>query len=180
MLRGTAMASAFGLAAVLIVLLLGQWLLGTLFGPEFVAAYPVLLVLIGVPLLGMVSFPLTPMLYALDRPDAPLKARAVGTVVYLAIVAPLCWRFDTAGAASALVIGNAHHRRLDGGPAAQRIPQGPRPMSELRASGCCSAPAPATITRRWRWPRRSACRSRRGLSPTTRCRRSASGCRRRR
>ena len=47
-----------------------------------------------------------PMLYALDRPDAPLKARAVGTVVYLAIVAPLCWRFDTDGAASAFVIGN--------------------------------------------------------------------------
>ena len=106
MLRGTAMASAFGVAAVLIVLLLGQWLLATLFGPDFVAAYPVLLVLVGVPLLWMVGFPLTPMLYALDRPDAPLKARAVGTVVYLAIVAPLCWRFDVAGAAAALLIGN--------------------------------------------------------------------------
>jgi O-antigen/teichoic acid export membrane protein len=46
------------------------------------------------------------MLYALDRPDVPLKARAVGTVVYLAIVAPLCWRFEVAGAASALLIGN--------------------------------------------------------------------------
>ena len=106
MLRGTAMASAFGIAAVLTVLLLGQWILSTLFGPEFVPAYPVLLVLIGIPLLWMVGFPLMPMLYALDRPDAPLKARAVGTVVYLAIVAPLCWRFDVAGAASALLIGN--------------------------------------------------------------------------
>jgi len=106
MLRGTAMASAFGIAAVLIVLLLGQWILGTLFGPEFIPAYPVLLVLIGIPLLWMVGFPLMPMLYALDRADAPLKARAVGTVVYLAIIAPLCWRFDTAGAASALLIGN--------------------------------------------------------------------------
>ena len=106
MLRGTAMASAFGIAAVLIVVLLGQWLLGTLFGPDFVAAYPVLLVLVGIPLLWMLGFPLTPMLYALDRPDAPLKARAVGTVVYLAIIAPLCWRFDVAGAASAMLIGN--------------------------------------------------------------------------
>jgi O-antigen/teichoic acid export membrane protein len=106
MLRGTAMASAFGIAAVLLVLLLGRWLLGTVFGPEFIPAYPVLLVLIGIPLLWMVGFPLMPMLYALDRPDAPLKARAFGTVVYLAIVAPLCWRFDTVGAASALLIGN--------------------------------------------------------------------------
>jgi O-antigen/teichoic acid export membrane protein len=106
MLRGTAMVTAFGIAAVLIVLLLGQWLLATLFGPDFVPAYPVLLVLIGIPLLWTIGFPVMPMLYALDRPDAPLKARAVGTVVYLAIVAPLCWRFDTAGAASALLIGN--------------------------------------------------------------------------
>ena len=106
MLRGTVMSSALGLAGVLIVLLLGQWILGTLFGPDFVAAYPVLLVLIGIPLLWMVGFPLTPMLYALDRPDAPLKARAVGTVVYLCIIAPLCWRFGTAGAAGALLIGN--------------------------------------------------------------------------
>lgn len=106
MVRGTAMASAFGIAGVLIVLLLGQWILGTLFGPDFVAAYPVLLVLIGIPLLWTLGFPLIPMLYALDRPDAPLKARAVGTVVYLAIIAPLCWRFDVAGAAGALLIGN--------------------------------------------------------------------------
>ena len=106
MLRGTAMASAFGIAAVLIVLLIGKWLLATLFGADFVPAYPVLLVLVGVPLLWMVGFPLTPMLYALDRADAPLKARAVGTVVYLAIVAPLSWRFDVAGAAVALLIGN--------------------------------------------------------------------------
>ena len=65
-----------------------------------------LLVLVGIPLLWMLGFPLTPMLYALDRPDAPLKARAVGTVVYLAIIAPLCWRYDVAGAASAMLIGN--------------------------------------------------------------------------
>ena len=106
MLRGTVMACAFGIIAALLVLFLGKWLLGTLFGPDFIAAYPVLLVLIGVPLLWMLGFPLTPMLYALDRPDAPLKARAVGTVVYLAIIAPLSWRFDAPGAAAAILIGN--------------------------------------------------------------------------
>ena len=47
------------------------------------------------------------MLYALDRPDAPLKARLVGTIVYFAIIAPLCWRFGVIGAATAFVLGYA-------------------------------------------------------------------------
>jgi len=106
MLRGTVMASIFSIAAVALVVVIGKWLLGTLFGPDFVPAYPVLLILIGIPLLQMVGFPLVPMLYALDRPDSPLKARAIGTVLYLAIVAPLCWRYDVGGAAIALLIGN--------------------------------------------------------------------------
>jgi len=96
----------FSIAAVALVVVIGKWLLGTLFGPDFVPAYPVLLILIGIPLLQMVGFPLVPMLYALDRPDSPLKARAIGTVLYLAIVAPLCWRYDVGGAAIALLIGN--------------------------------------------------------------------------
>ncbi len=53
----------------------------------------------------MVSFPFEPMLYALDRSDAPLKARIAGTIVYFAIVAPLSWRFGVQGAAAAFVIG---------------------------------------------------------------------------
>jgi O-antigen/teichoic acid export membrane protein len=47
------------------------------------------------------------MLYALDRPDAPLKARLVGTFVYFALIAPLCWRFGVIGAASAFVLAYA-------------------------------------------------------------------------
>jgi O-antigen/teichoic acid export membrane protein len=58
-----------------------------------------------VPLLGMLSFPIPSMLYALDRPDAPLKARLIGTICYLASVAPLTWQFGLTGAAAAFVIG---------------------------------------------------------------------------
>jgi len=107
MLRGTALALAAGLAAVLVILLAGRWLLDVLFGSEFVPAYPILLVLILVPVLGMISFPLPPMLYALDRPDGPLKARLWGTVAYFVIVAPLAWQFGALGAAAAYVIGYA-------------------------------------------------------------------------
>jgi len=107
MLRAILLACAFGAVAVLIIVLGGRLLLDTLFGAEFVAAYEVLLVIIAAPLLAMLSFPLPSMLYALDRPDATLKARLAGTLAYFAIVAPLATRFDTVGAAAALVLGNA-------------------------------------------------------------------------
>jgi O-antigen/teichoic acid export membrane protein len=107
MLRGTALAGAFGLTAVLLLVIGGRPLIGTLFGHQFVGVYPVLLIMVGVPLLAMLSFPLPAMLYALNRPGAPLTARIAGTLVYFVIVAPLCWRFDVLGAAMAMVIGHA-------------------------------------------------------------------------
>jgi O-antigen/teichoic acid export membrane protein len=105
MLRGAALAVSVGLIVAAILVLGGRALVETIFGEEFVPAYPVLMVLIIAPLLGMVSFPLPSMLYALDRPDGPLRARLVGMATYLAIVAPLAWRFGLLGAAGAFVIG---------------------------------------------------------------------------
>ena len=104
MLRGTVLATSVGLLTALVLLLGGRWMVDAIFGSEFLPAYPVLLVLIIVPVLAMVSFPLAPMLYALDRADAPLKARFAAVALYFAIVAPLAWRFDVAGAATAFVI----------------------------------------------------------------------------
>jgi O-antigen/teichoic acid export membrane protein len=107
MARGTALAGAFGVAAVLFLVIGGRPLIGALFGAQFLGVYPVLLIMVGVPLLAILSFPLSPMLYALDKPGAPLKARIIGVALYFAIVAPLCWRFDVQGAAMAIVIGHA-------------------------------------------------------------------------
>ena len=59
------------------------------------------------PVIGIFSFPLPSMLLALDRPDAPLKARLVGSIVYFALIAPLCLRFGVTGAAAAFVAGYA-------------------------------------------------------------------------
>lgn len=105
MWRVTVLASSVGVLAILILLAGGRPLIDALFGSEFVPAYRVLLVLIIAPLLAMLSFPLTPMLYALDRPDGPFKAHLFGTILYFAIVAPLSWRFGITGAATAFVIG---------------------------------------------------------------------------
>lgn len=107
MLRGTALAGAVGLSAILLLLLVGKPLITLLFGEEFIGAYPIILVLIIAPLLAVVSFPLPSMLYALDRPDAPLKARLIGTIIFFLIIAPLSWTFGVIGAAMAFVIGMA-------------------------------------------------------------------------
>jgi O-antigen/teichoic acid export membrane protein len=105
MMRGTALAAVFALVSVVFVTLAGAPLLSGLFGHDFIGAYPILLILLIVPLLGIVSFPLPSMLLALDRPDGPLKARLVGTLIYFAIVAPLTWHFGVKGAAAAFVTG---------------------------------------------------------------------------
>ena len=107
LLRTSALATAIALVAILILLIGGKPLISLIFGKQFLGAYSALLVLMVVPLLGVLSFPMAPMLYALDRPDAPLIARIAGTLGYFAIVAPLCWRFGLVGAAIAYAIGNA-------------------------------------------------------------------------
>lgn len=107
MLRGMALAAMFGIFAVFLVAIAGEELIRLIFGEQFAGAYPALIVLIIAPLLAMISFPMPPMLYALHRDQAPLVARLVGTVLYLAVVAPLAWRFGLAGAAGAFVLGTA-------------------------------------------------------------------------
>lgn len=107
MLRGTALAAGVALVAILVMLLGGKPIISLLFGKAFLGAYDALIVLMVVPFLAVFSFPLPPMLYALDRPDAPLTARVVGTLAYFLIIAPMCWQFGVEGAAIAFVVGNA-------------------------------------------------------------------------
>ncbi|MGE5563343.1 MAG: lipopolysaccharide biosynthesis protein [Bacillota bacterium] len=126
MLRGTALASAFALVAILILLVGGKPLVSVLFGKDFLGAYDALVILMVIPFLSVLSFPLPPMLYALDRADAPLKARLFGTILFFALIAPLCWNFGVSGAAAAFVVGNlgtvgtmmcqlrSEHRRVRG------------------------------------------------------------------
>jgi O-antigen/teichoic acid export membrane protein len=106
MLRGTALASALALLAILILLIGGRPMVSFLFGKEFLGAYDALIILMVVPFMRVFSFPLPAMLYALDRPDGPLKARLVGTILFFLIIAPLSWRFGVNGAAAAFVVGN--------------------------------------------------------------------------
>ena len=105
MIRATAVSTAIGIAMVLFTLLFGQWLLRVAFGPEFVGAYGVLLVMLGVPLVAMISFPLPAMLYTVGRNNTPLFANLAGVVAYVATIFPLVDRFDLVGAGAAFLIG---------------------------------------------------------------------------
>jgi O-antigen/teichoic acid export membrane protein len=106
MIRGTVLAGAVAGLVTLVLIAGGKPVVGFIFGKEFLGAYDALLILMVVPFLTVISFPLPPMLYALDRSDAPLKARLAGLVLYFVAIAPLSWRFGVNGAAMAFVVGN--------------------------------------------------------------------------
>jgi O-antigen/teichoic acid export membrane protein len=106
MLRGTVAASGLALLAILILLLGGKPIVSFLFGKQFLGAYDALLILMIIPFISVFSFPLPPMLYALDRPDAPVTARVVGSAVFFLSIAPLSLSWGVVGAAIALVLGN--------------------------------------------------------------------------
>ena len=106
MLRGTAIASGLAITAILILLVGGKEIVSVLFGTEFLGAYDALLILMIIPFISVFSFPLPPMLLALDRPDAPVTARLAGSAVFFLSIAPLCWQMGVVGAAISLVLGN--------------------------------------------------------------------------
>jgi O-antigen/teichoic acid export membrane protein len=107
MLRGTVLASGIALLGIALLLVGGRPLMSLLFGKAFLGAYAPLVVLMLVPFLGVFSFPLTPMLYALGRSDGPLKAKLLGSAVFFGSIAPLSWRFGVVGAAVSFVLGSA-------------------------------------------------------------------------
>ena len=106
MLRVIVLASGFALFAIGLLLIGGRPLMALVFGKAFVGAYVPLVILMLIPFLGIFSFPLQPMLYALGRSDAPLKAKLIGSAVFFGSIAPLCWAWGVVGAAIALVLGN--------------------------------------------------------------------------
>lgn len=107
MLRGSVLIGGVALLAILVLLLGGKPLMGLLFGKAFLGAYGPLMILMAIPFIGIFSFPLSPMLYALGRSDGPLKATLLGSLIFFVTIAPLSWALNVAGAAIALVLANA-------------------------------------------------------------------------
>ncbi len=106
MKRAMVASAIFGGLAIILMTVGGKPLLGSAFGKEFVPAYSALLIMLGVPLLTIVSFPLPSTLYALDRPDVPLKARIFATLGYFATIGPLAHYAGLRGAAFGFLLAN--------------------------------------------------------------------------
>jgi len=77
-----------------------------LFGKAFLGAYAPLMVLMLVPILGVFSFPLAPMLYALGKAGGPLRAKLFASIVFFVSLGPLALTFGVIGAAIAFVLAN--------------------------------------------------------------------------
>ena len=107
MLRGSVLIGGVALLAILVLLLCGKPLMVLLFGKAFLGAYGPLMILMAISFIGIFSFALSPMLYALGRSDGPLKAKLLGSLIFFATIAPLSWALNVAGAAIALVLGHA-------------------------------------------------------------------------
>jgi O-antigen/teichoic acid export membrane protein len=107
MLRGTAVVSAIALLAIVLLVFGGKPLMGLIFGKAFLGAYAPLVILTAIPFIGIFSFPLSPMLYALGRSDGPLKAKLFGSAAFFLTIAPLSWSLGVVGAAIALLLANA-------------------------------------------------------------------------
>lgn len=138
MLRGTALISLIALIAIAGLLIGGKPLMGLLFGKDYLGAYAPLVILMAVPFIGIFSFPLSPMLYALGRSDAPLKAKLLASAAFFITIVPLALSLDIIGAAISLVIGNVvnagammlqlrrEHGRVRGGASLQAANAGDR------------------------------------------------------
>jgi O-antigen/teichoic acid export membrane protein len=106
MLRASVLIGGVALVAILVLFLGGKPLISLLFGEKFLGAYAPLMILMAVPFIGIFSFALLPMLYALGQSNGPLKAKLLGSVIFFLTIAPLSLTMDVAGAALALVLGN--------------------------------------------------------------------------
>jgi O-antigen/teichoic acid export membrane protein len=106
MLRSSVLIGAVALFAIIVLLLGGKPLIGLLFGTQFLGAYTPLIILMAIPFIGIFSFALLPMLYALGQSKGPLRAKLLGSVIFFLTIAPLSLAMNVAGAALALVLGN--------------------------------------------------------------------------
>ncbi|HKX92064.1 MAG TPA: lipopolysaccharide biosynthesis protein [Sphingomicrobium sp.] len=107
MVRSAALATGIAAIGVLILVVGGKPLIHLLFGKDFLDAYEPLMVLMLVPVLGVLSFPLTPMLYALGKSGGPLRAKLIASAVFFLSLAPLSWQFGVVGAAVAFVLATS-------------------------------------------------------------------------
>ncbi len=102
--RAGLMAGGAAALLYLIVLLAGETIIGALFGQEFVAATPVLSLLVLATAVSVTVFAAEPVLYALGRPDVLLKMSVLVNGALFALMAWMLREMGLIGAGWASVI----------------------------------------------------------------------------
>lgn len=130
MLRTMALGTMVALLAWVLIGLVGERLLALVFGPEFTPAAPLLTVLLMLPVIATLAFPLPAMFYSLGKPGGPLVANISGAMVFVGSLPALTTAHGLVGAGAALVLGRLcsflvmsvqlaflyrHHRSTKGG-----------------------------------------------------------------
>lgn len=105
MLRTMVLGSLVALLAGLLIGFLGERVLTLIFGPEFAPAAPLLMVLVVLPVIATMAFPLPAMFYSLGKPGGPLIANIAGALVFVFSLPLLTASLGLVGAGLALVAG---------------------------------------------------------------------------
>ncbi len=97
-----ATATALGLFSLLVVA--GEWLIGAIVGAEFTTSYPTMLALAAAGLLGVLVFPLEPLLISVGRIREVLVSRAIAMAAYLCALHSFVLAHGLIGAGMAALI----------------------------------------------------------------------------
>ncbi|MEO1396813.1 MAG: oligosaccharide flippase family protein [Cyanobacteria bacterium J06634_5] len=107
-LKTSKISLGVGLITYLVVIFTGKIVLFYGFGTEFVAAYSVLLLLVGAEVFTMGSCSLEPALYALGRPSLCLRVNAIAIIgIYIPSLIILTQHFGSLGAGIATLLSTA-------------------------------------------------------------------------
>lgn len=105
MMRTMVLGTLVALVAWLLIGLFGETLLTLLFGAQFAPAAPLLTVLLILPVIATLAFPLPAMFYSLGRPAGPLVANLIGAVIFVGSLPLLAASHGLVGAGMAMVLG---------------------------------------------------------------------------
>ncbi|NJC06218.1 O-antigen/teichoic acid export membrane protein [Sphingomonas kaistensis] len=105
MLRTMALGTVVAVLAWVVIGVFGARLITLLFGPEFTPAAPLLTVLLMLPVIATLAFPMPAMFYSLGRPAGPLVANIIGALVFVGSLPFLAASHGLVGAGAAIVVG---------------------------------------------------------------------------
>ncbi|GAB5487693.1 MAG: lipopolysaccharide biosynthesis protein [Parasphingorhabdus sp.] len=103
-LRSLRLSAISGLTMFGILILFGEHILLLMSGPEFVAAYPLLLLLAGATIIGLIVVGLEPLLQAADRATTAFVTRLLSLVFLAALLVWLLPAYGVFGAALAMLM----------------------------------------------------------------------------